>query len=294
MFKTYIIIATYNAENWLEICLPSIDISLYSIIIVDNASSDDTVSIIRMRYPFVHLICNEINKGFGHANNQGIQYALEHDADYIFLLNQDAWLESDTIEKLILEHKNNAEYWILSPAQMHSIHKCPEPQFHVFLRKNRIDVNNKYTQEIDFVGASLWLMTRQCIEIVGGFDPLFPHYGEDNDYINRVHYWGGKIGVCPHIIAYHDRPLTTPCQKSCNISKKRVGLAYLGVLKDINHSIVYNFARVLVMFLKGLFRCIIYLRFRLITTYISAIYSACTHKGVLHARLLSKQKKAYL
>ena len=50
-----------------------------------------------------------------------------------------------------------------------------------------------------------WLITSKCLATVGGFSPTFPHYGEDNNYLNRTNYWKFKIGIVPSARAVHDR-----------------------------------------------------------------------------------------
>ncbi len=65
--------------------------------------------------------------------------------------------------------------------------------------------NKKDVYDVDFVMASHWLITRKCLEIVGGFSPSFSHYGEDNNYTDRAHYWGIKVGIVPSSQAIHDR-----------------------------------------------------------------------------------------
>ncbi|HOT65137.1 MAG TPA: glycosyltransferase, partial [Dysgonamonadaceae bacterium] len=96
-----VIIVSYNFETWIDRCIPSIQASTLpaTILVVDNASQDRTYEIIRNRYPEVVLIENKENLGFGKANNIGMRYALEKGFDYVFLLNQDAWLEPNALEK---------------------------------------------------------------------------------------------------------------------------------------------------------------------------------------------------
>ena len=84
MNRTYIIIVTYNGMKWLEACLSSC--RKYSVIVIDNNSSDNTVSFIEQKYPNTILLKQNKNLGFGAANNIGINYALQNNADYVFLL----------------------------------------------------------------------------------------------------------------------------------------------------------------------------------------------------------------
>src|ERR1700760_3358667 len=101
--KIYTIIVSYNAEHLIADCLTSVLNStiLNSVIVVDNFSTDNTVQIIKNKFPGIQLIENEKNLGFGMANNIGISVAVKDQADYVLLLNQDAFLEKDTLEKLV-------------------------------------------------------------------------------------------------------------------------------------------------------------------------------------------------
>ena len=56
---------------------------------------------------------------------------------------------------------------------------------------------------VDFVNAAVWLLSRKCLEVVGGFNPSFFHYGEDGNYKDRIYFLDGKIGIVPGAVAYH-------------------------------------------------------------------------------------------
>ncbi len=292
MNNTLIIIVTYNAVRWIHKCLSSIDMVRYDVFVVDNASSDETCAIIRDEYPKVHSVKSVENLGFGRANNIGLRYAIEHDYNYVFLLNQDAWLLPDTIEKLILAQQQNPEYWILSPVQMHSDTNDVERVFAKYLRKNNIKHETDGLYEVDFVNAASWLIPIECVREVGGFDPLFPHYGEDNDYINRVHAVKKRVGVYMDVMVYHERNQKNESQEKANY---RLGLGYLGVLKNNEHSFEYNTMYCLWCVLrktaKGILKCdksIIDLHWGIWKTVWARRAEIKRH------RALSKQKGAFL
>jgi GT2 family glycosyltransferase len=215
-FKVICIVVTYNGERWIDHCLSSLQKSNLKIetIIIDNGSTDNTCEIIKNRYSDSKLIQSIKNNGFGEANNIGLRIALEQNADYVFLLNQDAWIELDTIEKLIEAQRNNPEFDIVSPIHLNGSgneldylfstfiapDSCKRFYSDVFLGK----VENKI-YETDFVNAAAWLITNNCLHSIGGFSPVFYHYGEDSDYINRLHYHKMKVGIYPKSVIYHDK-----------------------------------------------------------------------------------------
>ncbi len=208
--KMYIIIATYNAMSWLPQCLKSC--KAYNVIVVDNNSTDATVQFIQENYPSIILIQQKENLGFGAANNIGISYALKNGADYVFLLNQDAYLETNTIEKLINIHKENKEYGIISPIHLNGSGKSLDKRFSNYIKANNTllfdALQNNFTKsiyEVPFVNAAGWLLPKETLVKVGGFDPIFFHYGEDDNYCQRVLYHGYKIGVVPKMYMLHDR-----------------------------------------------------------------------------------------
>ena len=84
------VIVSYNFEPWIERCLSSIRDSDYpsDLVVIDNASTDRTVSIIAERYRWIRLVRSRKNLGFGQANNIGMRMALEENYDYVFLVNR--------------------------------------------------------------------------------------------------------------------------------------------------------------------------------------------------------------
>jgi len=254
MSKVFVIVVTYNGLKWIDKCLGSLRNSRIELqpVVIDNHSTDGTVEYIKTNYPGVHLIENSENSGFGKANNIGLEYAIKNNCDYVFLLNQDAWIEPDTISNLVEIHKRNPIYGILSPLHLSgnkeeldynfsiyiSADRCPRFVSDLILK--RAELQEVYT--INFVNAALWLICRECLEVVGGFDPIFPHYGEDDDYIYRVHYHQLKVGICPAVRACHDRPQNVNVFAELPIEKEisRAYVRKLTALKDLYSPLSYK------------------------------------------------------
>ena len=214
--KLLVIIVTYNAMHWAERCFSCILNSIIKpdVLVVDNGSTDGTQAYIKDLLPESVLIQSDINLGFGKANNIGLQFALDNNYDYVYLLNQDAWFFPDTIGKLISISKKYPEYGILSPFQMNSDMMHIDRNFvaNVLKWESNPDIcSDMYNQvyedvyPVSEVMAAHWFMTINCIRKVGGFSPTFTHYAEDGNYIDRVHYWGFKVGVVPSLKVVHDR-----------------------------------------------------------------------------------------
>lgn len=214
--KLFVVIVTFKGKQWYDRCFTSLRNSSIPVqtVVIDNASNDGTVDFIKEHYPEIHLIESMENLGFGKANNLGIRYALDHECDYVFLLNQDAWVEEDTFEKLIGIHLKHTEYGILSPIHLNAKKTGLEKGLINYLDDGKITDKLlfedlffgrlKEVYETKYVNAAAWLLPRRTLETVGGFDPIFSHYGEDDNYLHRVSFHEMKTGVCPSCIAVHD------------------------------------------------------------------------------------------
>ena len=216
--KVFVIIVTFKGKQWYDRCFGSLRQSTIPVqtIVVDNASNDGTVEYIREHFPEINLIESKENLGFGKANNLAMHYALDHGCDYVFLLNQDAWIEPDAIEKLVIIHQAHPEYGVLSP-----MHIRPDGKsLYIQIEDGSKDHGNKLLADCYFnrledvypfayVNAAAWLLPKNTLETVGGFDPIFSIYGEDDDYLNRMRYHGLKLGLCPKARIVHDHQEAT-------------------------------------------------------------------------------------
>lgn len=253
----YAIIVTYNGSKWVDKCFGSLSNSNIplKIFAVDNQSSDNTVELIRQNYPNVHLIETGANLGFGKANNIGLKFALKEDADFAFLFNQDAWIQPDTIEKLVAIAEANQDYGIISPMHYDGGNENFDHKFIEYIQHNVCpglleDLWFKRMQpiyETTFVNCAAWLVPKKCFQLVGGFDPLFPHYGEDTDYVQRVQFNKFKIGITPSTIINHDSRVQL--WEEIKWNKKRMFTIYLSEVKNINGSLRSN----MLVFLKNQF-----------------------------------------
>lgn len=206
-----------------------------NIIVVDNKSTDATTEIIK-KYLEVQLILSESNLGFGKANNIGIKSALEQEADYVFLLNQDTWIFPKTIENLVQAAESHPELGVLSPLHYSGDERTLDANFENYF--NNISKNiSKDVVAIPFVNAAAWLIPRKVIERVGLFEPLFDHYGEDRNYAHRVLYHNFQIGILKNSKIVHDRMIIRKFKKDVVQSKYQM----LAEVLNVNNALLLGY-----------------------------------------------------
>lgn len=252
--KIFTVIVTYNGIKWLKRCLDSLRASSVPTIpvIVDNNSSDGTVAFVKEEYPEAIVFQQDKNLGFGQANNVGIRYALDHEADFVMLLNQDASIEKDALRYMLDVSDGKS---MLSPIHLNGDGTKIDGYFKnsLMLSDNGffddLVINNcKSTYKTKDVCAACWLMPISIIKRIGGFNPMFFHYGEDNNYLQRLEYHGVVTNVVPKAFMYHDRDEVFGNKKAfykgwvyrmmliiaadINLTRKMRRKAYLRLLKD--------------------------------------------------------------
>ncbi len=294
MMKILTIIVSYNFEKWISRCLNSLKASSHptDILVIDNCSKDRTVEIIQKEYPQVRLIANSANLGFGRANNIGMQIAMKEGYDAVFLLNQDAWIGNDTLAVLAAQAVRHPEFGILSPVHLNGSGKELDKGFASYARlasiKNLSDEQDPIA--CPFINAAFWFIPVSTLRKVGGFSPLFYHYGEDKDYVNRLHFHQYKIGYLPTVYGCHDREFRkVSFEGFCRA--ERVYL--LSEYANINYRFTQAFAYGILAGIKKLILSFLRGNLKYAKGYISIIATLLVQsKAVIQVRKQTKQNYA--
>ena len=214
--KVFAIVVSFNGAKWIRKCMDSLFAEKalpLEVVDVDNGSTDETLQILEMEFPEVHIIRNDQNRGFGKANNQGIEYAFRAGASHFLLLNQDAWVREGTVARLV-EVQQKWALPLVSPLHMNGTGLSFDRGFYKNLMRagsgsaclgdfSRGTMKDYYA--CPFINAACWLIPRETVLTVGGFDPIFFHYGEDGDYCDRVIFHIGYPCVVSGAEIRHDR-----------------------------------------------------------------------------------------
>lgn len=202
-----VVVVTYNSADHVTDALVGPLEAGASVVVVDNASSDETVPLARSLG--VAVSANDRNRGFGAAANQG---AALGSADLLLLLNPDARIGAASLARMVEAMQADPDLAVLSPRVVHPGGTeqrvwWPFPSsaaswrealgLHRFRRRRDDEVRE------GFVIGAVFMIRREVFERLGGFDPRFWLYGEETDLCRRVLDAGRNVGVLDEVEATH-------------------------------------------------------------------------------------------
>lgn len=216
--KVYIIILNWN--NWEDTieCLHSVfamDYSNFEVIVIDNASENESVSMIRFAFPDLKLIENNENKGFTGGNNQGINIAMAEGTDYVWLLNNDTVVEIDTLSNLVASAERSLEIGMVSPAIYYYDAQDTTQFCGSFVDWDNLEIRYPSSYDIDseYVDGPrvcLWgtalLIKKSLINKIGVLREDYFAYYEDTEYSLRTLCNGFKNKLELNAKIFHKTP----------------------------------------------------------------------------------------
>lgn len=253
--KIYVIIVTYNGMKWIDWCLQSLRQSTSPLIpvVIDNGSTDGLREYVPTHFPEVIWMPQDQNLGFGQGNNIGMEYALRHGADYVLLLNQDAALHPDAVERM-LEVADGHN--VVTP-----IHLCGDGTRIDYMFRNSLkradnelfddlilESKPKLFYEVGEVCAACWLLPIKLLKEIGGFNPLFFQYGEDNNYYTRLVYHNRKMILAVRARMCHDRKIHGNAKL---FNRKRLRILNLVTVCNPGLSIAGRVSKLLLLWMKN-------------------------------------------
>lgn len=220
------VIVNWNTKQFLIECIDSLikNTKKHSIeiIVVDNASVDDSVEAVRKLFPFVKVIQNTSNLGFAKANNIGIK---ESSGRYVCLVNSDIKLVNDAIDLMIHHMDEHASIGVLGPKTLNpdmslrlNCRRLPSlwntfcqasglsrifPQYKTMNDNLMTYFPHDVIKSVDILPGCFLMVRRKALSEVGLLDEKFFIYGEDKDWCKRFKEAGWKIIFFPSAEVIH-------------------------------------------------------------------------------------------
>jgi len=218
-----VVIVNWNTRELLSQCLRSVyetagDVSLETLV-VDNASTDGSVEMVRRMFPQVRLIENAENVGFARANNQAMAIG---QGRYVLLLNSDAVLRPDALQSMCRFMDHHPETGIVGakllnpdgtfqasymnfPTIMDEVLLLTKLSrlFHPSYFPSHSLAGSQEVKEADWVTGACLMIRREALEQVGGLDEEYFMYSEEVDWCWRVKQAGWKVFYTPEAEVLH-------------------------------------------------------------------------------------------
>jgi GT2 family glycosyltransferase len=204
--RVAVIIIAWNRVDELVTCLESFSCVVYSnyeIVVIDNGSEDDTVPTVRERFPWVTLIANARNLGYVGGSNQGFRYALEHGAEYVFVLNQDTKMTPSVLTELVRVMQSDAQIAVAGAKNL--LMENPAltwgrygvinwgPLLVYTVGRFTPDYAEPSPKDVEWVIGNGCMMSAGALERIGPFDEDFFHLNEDVEWCTRARRQGYRV-----------------------------------------------------------------------------------------------------
>ena len=222
--EVQVVIPVHDGGNQLLDCLQSLAASTIPVtrtIVIDDASSDGAVARAAARFPGIDVLRNERNLGFGATCNRGIQRALEHDATYVLLLNQDTTVAPDMLAHLVACGETQPAAGCIAPktlATQPMADGTPRLLYagawrrwlplrqHIAGTGRADQATLEHPLDVDYAWGHGMLLRSAALREIGLFDPAFFMYYEDIDLCLRLHDAGWRVVCEPRALVWHDVP----------------------------------------------------------------------------------------
>ncbi|MBE9507190.1 MAG: glycosyltransferase family 2 protein, partial [Chloroflexi bacterium] len=219
MVDLSVVVVSWNVRDLLRQCLNSIlntrGALRVEVVVVDNASTDDSVEMVRAEFPSVCLITNTENRGFPVANNQGIAVA---QGRYVLLLNSDAEVVGEALATMVAYADTHTDVGVIGPQLLNpdgsvqsSRRRFPTmataffestwletyAPLRMLERYYVLDQPDDATLDVDWVKGAALMARREAIKQVGPMDEGFFMYSEELDWCRRFREAGWRVVYLP-------------------------------------------------------------------------------------------------
>lgn len=236
-----IVIVTWNNEKDILLCLKSLANQTYknfNITVVDNASTDNTVKIIRENYPNIELLPQNTNLFLTGANNLGIEYSVnKFNSDFVMVLNPDTYVAEDLLEELLKPFENSkvgatgpiVKFWknqnegLINSAGL--FYDGFMQAYDIGFMEEDKGQYNKLTEVFGVTGACIMYRTEMLMQI-GLYDNKIKMYLDEVELFIRAHKSDWKVILNPNAVIGHNYMQSTNKNKSFN-KEKQVNKAWL-------------------------------------------------------------------
>jgi len=220
-----LILLNWNTPVHTANCIASLqqyaDERLFNIIVVDNGSTDNSLTLLKAQYPQLVYIETGENLGFAEGNNRGLLYSIANNYTYSLVMNTDTLVDEDIVSKLSAHLNNHPEAAAVQPAifWLHNKNKIWNGRgcFNQVLGKTYSDYSlpgkSSAFEVADWVTGCCMLIRNEAVSNNGGFNKTFFLYYEDAELSFRMRNHGYEVHYLPSCKMYHEAGVSATVEK---------------------------------------------------------------------------------
>lgn len=244
MSRTSVVVVNYKGIENTQKCLRALHASapVPRIAVVDNTPNEAGLADMVRSFPEATLIISPANLGFGGGNNRGIEWAIDQtDCDFVLILNNDAWIQPDTITRLEQALDADPASGLVTPKIVFAedpgrLWYGPGFVEWRFARGNVPGFNGPVDTHlaerrgyVEFASGCVMLIRRELLVQLGGFNSNYFMYEEDTEFSIRAIKHGFKILYMPEIVVHH----------VVQASTRNKGEAFIDALSPANSQLTF-------------------------------------------------------
>lgn len=212
--KVFIIVLNWNGYKDTLNCIKSLmkyKKQNHEIVVVDNNSEDNSVEKLRHDFPGLKILETGSNLGYAGGNNVGIKFALDHGADYLFILNNDCTIDSKCLDKII-EPFSDHRVGVVQPVIYYSDEKRKVwvKGFNINWKKRSLDkilfntpLSKKDVYQVGWVTGAAMFIKREVVEKAGFIPDEYFMFSEDIEWSLKIRLAGYKLMVSKKAKVFH-------------------------------------------------------------------------------------------
>lgn len=218
--EVVIIVLNWNRKDDTIDCLSSlkkIDYDNYKILLIDNHSTDDSVSAVKKTFPDLEIMVNEENLGYAEGNNVGIKHALTGDAKYVLLLNNDTIVDPQFIKNMVATAEKDKSTGIVGSKIYYYKYDGKDNVINsiggminyntgsvrLFGYREIDEGQHDMAREVDYVEGACIMIKKDVFDRIGYLNPKYFMYWEETDFCTRAKRSGFKVVTSPEAVIWH-------------------------------------------------------------------------------------------
>lgn len=285
--RVLVFIPTYHGWEDTKECIDTLKKSTYKnfdVLVADNSEDSEDAKELRKCFPKLKIIENRKDLGLCDANNQGIEYAIKNDYDYVWILNNDVSFDKDCLKEMIDLIKTNKNVGVIGPKSyrygtkmLQPIARMYKPLIASLVKKIGEEEDRGQfdkVEEVDYLWGGSLLINIESLKEVGMYDPEYFLYYEPLDLQLRIKNAGYKILYCPEAKMWHKIGKSQPTSRTFDYYAARNRFLIVKKFNKFHEKLIFYFYFFFLAFPSNVFKRLYKGKFKSTYWFLEGVFDA--------------------